>query len=81
MSRAVDAGAVGVEGNLLCFPNLVRLLVRPGMSGDMSGRATARAVSAPTAGTYRKRLLAAGLITSVGRGWAAFADPTVRRYI
>ncbi|MCY3561202.1 MAG: AAA family ATPase [bacterium] len=31
--------------------------------------------------TYRKRLLAAGLITSVGRGRIAFADPTVRRYV
>ena len=31
--------------------------------------------------TYRKRPLAAGLISSIGRGKAAFADPTVRRYI
>ncbi len=31
--------------------------------------------------TYRKRLLAVGLITSVGRGRVAFADSTVRRYV
>lgn len=31
--------------------------------------------------TYRKRLLAVGLITTVGRGRTAFADPTVRRYV
>lgn len=31
--------------------------------------------------TYRKRLLAVGLITSVGRGRVAFADPTVHRYV
>ena len=31
--------------------------------------------------TYRKRLLASGLITSIGRGRVAFADPAVRRYV
>ena len=31
--------------------------------------------------TYRKRLLAAGLIASVGRGRVAFADTTVRPYV
>ena len=31
--------------------------------------------------TYRQRLLAAGLITSLGRGRVGFADPTVRRYV
>lgn len=31
--------------------------------------------------TYRKRLLAVGLITAVGRGRVAFADPTVRQYV
>jgi len=31
--------------------------------------------------TYRKRLLAAGLISSAGRGRVVFADPTVRRYV
>ena len=31
--------------------------------------------------TYRKRLLAAGLISSAGRGRVAFADHTVRRHI
>ncbi|MDE0267454.1 MAG: ATP-binding protein [Acidimicrobiaceae bacterium] len=31
--------------------------------------------------TYRKRLLTAGLIISVGHGRVAFADPTVRRYV
>ena len=30
--------------------------------------------------TYRRRLLAVGLISSVGRGRVAFADPTVRPY-
>ena len=31
--------------------------------------------------TYRKRLLTAGLIISIGHGRVAFADPTVRRYV
>ena len=31
--------------------------------------------------TYRKRLLAVGLITSVGRGRVTFADSTVRGYV
>lgn len=31
--------------------------------------------------TYRKRLLSVGLISSVGRGRAGFADSTVRRYV
>ena len=31
--------------------------------------------------TYRKRLLAVGLITSVGRGRVAFADTTIRRCV
>lgn len=31
--------------------------------------------------TYRKRLLAAGLISSVGHGRVAFADSTVRQYV
>ncbi len=31
--------------------------------------------------TYRKRLLSAGMISSVGRGRAAFADPTIRQYV
>ena len=31
--------------------------------------------------TYRKRLLASGLIISIGRGRVAFADPAVRRYV
>ncbi len=31
--------------------------------------------------TYRKRLLAAGLIRPVGRGRVGFADPTVRGYV
>ncbi len=31
--------------------------------------------------TYRQRLLASGLITSIGRGRVAFADSTVRRYV
>ena len=31
--------------------------------------------------TYRKRLLASGLVTSIGRGRVAFADPSVRRYV
>ena len=37
--------------------------------------------SAHSLGTYRKRLLAAGLITSVGRGRVAFADAAVRVYV
>ena len=31
--------------------------------------------------TYRKRLLASGLINSIGRGRVAFADSAVRRYV
>lgn len=31
--------------------------------------------------TNRKRLLAVGLITSVGRGRVAFADLAIRRYV
>jgi hypothetical protein len=31
--------------------------------------------------TYRKRLLASGLITSIGRGRVAFADPAVRPHV
>ncbi len=31
--------------------------------------------------TYRRRLLSAGLISSVGRGRAAFSDSTVREYV
>jgi len=31
--------------------------------------------------TYRKRLLLAGLITTVGRGRVGFADSTVRGYV
>ena len=37
--------------------------------------------SAQSLGTYRKRLLAAGLITSVGRGRVAFADAAVRVHV
>ena len=32
-------------------------------------------------GTYRQRLLAAGLISAIGRGRVAFAEPTVRRFV
>lgn len=31
--------------------------------------------------TYRKRLMSAGLITSVGRGRVAFVDPSARRFV
>ena len=31
--------------------------------------------------SYRKRLLAVGLVRSVGRGRVAFADPTVRAFV
>lgn len=31
--------------------------------------------------TYRKRLMSAGLITSIGRGRVAFVDPSARRFV
>ena len=46
--------------------------------GDIGQRWGHRARSLST---YRKRLLAAGLVSSVGRGRVAFADPTVRQYV